>query len=368
MKSIVHILPSRNVDMETQLIDSCVSAMRELFFHLSEKEFEDRRLKFIDALSDHTFAEKATLSNYFPTFLEIQNSVYPPLGLGCLNLVTTLWWISSFSFLSPINVLAEESIKYFLNGTCLQYYFGIFEFIYYLYNFHKCFGISLPFVMIRIPALFMHIWTSRMTYLEALVFHYIFNCIMIIIEWNFDLPRVLRGDIAQSYSDSEIFSSLSLETLPDELMWLDDVDLSSDDDFNNSSVHFIYGDDEIEVSSDNPELHRDLDLDSLSSWFSPVSLLQNRMYNCAHMQNWSTFFTSLDVLELHDDRITSHLLNETGAFEWILNNFNNDNSSAMCQSLSCMLEMTFEEYLMQVRVKGFVPLLLEGPTTNLIYS
>jgi len=44
MKSIAYILPSKVVSEEEQTLDSVVSAMREMFFHCSEEDYEKRRV------------------------------------------------------------------------------------------------------------------------------------------------------------------------------------------------------------------------------------------------------------------------------------------------------------------------------------
>jgi hypothetical protein len=77
MKSIVHYLPSKNVDAETQLVESCISASRELFFHLKEPEFKVNRNRFIEILAHVTGFDATSLSNQFPTFSDIRESLYP---------------------------------------------------------------------------------------------------------------------------------------------------------------------------------------------------------------------------------------------------------------------------------------------------
>jgi hypothetical protein len=76
MKSIVYYLPSKSVSKEEQLIDSCVSALRELFFHLAEEEYHLRRLAFADAVSDVFERESSDILKVFPTFDTIRTQLY----------------------------------------------------------------------------------------------------------------------------------------------------------------------------------------------------------------------------------------------------------------------------------------------------
>jgi hypothetical protein len=76
MKSIVYYLPSKSVSKEEQLIDSCVSALRELFFHLTEEEYHLRRLAFADAVSDVFERKSSDILKVFPTFDVIRTQLY----------------------------------------------------------------------------------------------------------------------------------------------------------------------------------------------------------------------------------------------------------------------------------------------------
>jgi hypothetical protein len=77
MKTICYYLPSKEVTQEEQIIDSCVSAMRELFFHLDEKEFQQRRELFIRTLLKIYDVEEEPLRAKFPSFGAISSSVNP---------------------------------------------------------------------------------------------------------------------------------------------------------------------------------------------------------------------------------------------------------------------------------------------------
>jgi hypothetical protein len=76
MKSIVYYLPSKSVSKEEQLIDSCVSALRELFFHLSEEEYHLRRLAFADAVAEVFERNSSDILKVFPTFDVIRTQLY----------------------------------------------------------------------------------------------------------------------------------------------------------------------------------------------------------------------------------------------------------------------------------------------------
>ena len=76
MKSIVYYLPSKSVSKEDQLIDSCVSALRELFFHLSEPEYHIRRLLFAEVVGRVFERNSSDILKVFPSFEEIRTQLY----------------------------------------------------------------------------------------------------------------------------------------------------------------------------------------------------------------------------------------------------------------------------------------------------
>jgi energy-coupling factor transporter ATP-binding protein EcfA2 len=76
MKTICYYLPSKQVTRDEQLIDSCVSAMRELFFHLSEEEFEIRRQKFALACARVFERSLSDVLKVFPRFDAIETQAY----------------------------------------------------------------------------------------------------------------------------------------------------------------------------------------------------------------------------------------------------------------------------------------------------
>ncbi|BAE47143.1 polyprotein [Aurantiochytrium single-stranded RNA virus 01] len=76
MKSICYYLPSKSVNEDDQLIDSCVSAMRELFFHLPKEEFEVRRTRFAEVCADLFNKDATDVLKVFPSFDCIRQSLY----------------------------------------------------------------------------------------------------------------------------------------------------------------------------------------------------------------------------------------------------------------------------------------------------
>lgn len=77
MKSIVYYLPSKSVCKEDQLIDSCVSALRELFFHTAEKDYFALRVAFAQSIHRRYGHPIDVLLKVFPTFEDIKNQIYP---------------------------------------------------------------------------------------------------------------------------------------------------------------------------------------------------------------------------------------------------------------------------------------------------
>lgn len=77
MKAIVYYIPSRNVSKEDQLIDSCVSALRELFFHTKEGDYDNLRIRFAIAIHDAFGHPVNEMLKVFPTFGDIKQQLFP---------------------------------------------------------------------------------------------------------------------------------------------------------------------------------------------------------------------------------------------------------------------------------------------------
>jgi hypothetical protein len=75
MKTICYYLPSNEVSERDQIIDSCVSAMRELYFHCLEPEFMDRRERFIEILKEVYEVDDVEIRCKFPSFNAITKSL-----------------------------------------------------------------------------------------------------------------------------------------------------------------------------------------------------------------------------------------------------------------------------------------------------
>jgi hypothetical protein len=67
VKSLSYILPSKEVDIETQIVETSQSVLREYFFYCSDlKEFEERRQLFISILLKHVSFDIQDLEKIFP--------------------------------------------------------------------------------------------------------------------------------------------------------------------------------------------------------------------------------------------------------------------------------------------------------------
>jgi hypothetical protein len=76
MKSIAYTMPSRNVTADEQLIDSSISALRELFFHLEEEDYMLRRQLMADRVSEATDRDLNVILKLYPSFQEIAAQLY----------------------------------------------------------------------------------------------------------------------------------------------------------------------------------------------------------------------------------------------------------------------------------------------------
>lgn len=77
MKSICYVLPSTNVTQSEQLVDSCVSALRELFFHTPRGEYDNLRKRFAIRCCDAFGYAIPDLLKRFPSYEEIAHGLYP---------------------------------------------------------------------------------------------------------------------------------------------------------------------------------------------------------------------------------------------------------------------------------------------------
>jgi hypothetical protein len=77
MKSIVYYLPSKNISVEDQMLSSCISALRELFFHHHEEDYNTLREDFAHTFEAEYGLPYAGVLAHFPTFSTIQKSIYP---------------------------------------------------------------------------------------------------------------------------------------------------------------------------------------------------------------------------------------------------------------------------------------------------
>jgi len=72
MKSLCYYLPSKMITPEDQLVQTCNSALRELFFHCdTESEYDSYRIKFINILTQRTILSSEDLSPFFPIWNDL---------------------------------------------------------------------------------------------------------------------------------------------------------------------------------------------------------------------------------------------------------------------------------------------------------
>lgn len=69
MKSLCYYLPSKEITPEEQIVQTCISALTELFFHCNEQStYDTYRRKIIDKLADLTRFSISDLEPLFKTW------------------------------------------------------------------------------------------------------------------------------------------------------------------------------------------------------------------------------------------------------------------------------------------------------------
>jgi hypothetical protein len=72
MKSLVYILPSKEVSIDTQIVETCASSLRELFFHSeSVEEYNSLLEVFVNKVSQVTCFSEKDIRKFFPTGFEL---------------------------------------------------------------------------------------------------------------------------------------------------------------------------------------------------------------------------------------------------------------------------------------------------------
>jgi hypothetical protein len=72
MKSLVYILPSKEVSIDTQIVETCASSLRELFFHSESVEDYNSLLEvFVNKVSQVTCFSEKDIRKFFPTGFEL---------------------------------------------------------------------------------------------------------------------------------------------------------------------------------------------------------------------------------------------------------------------------------------------------------
>jgi hypothetical protein len=120
MKSIVYYLPSKSVSVEEQLVDSCVSALRELFFWETEPNYEILRHEFASVAAEVLDLEMEDILKVFPRFDSIREQVYPAPDVESalvkestpINVqLRELFGIPSGNYLTMLHPLITESAE-----------------------------------------------------------------------------------------------------------------------------------------------------------------------------------------------------------------------------------------------------------------
>lgn len=145
MKAICYYLPSKEVSMETQMLESCVSVMRELFFYLSEEEFTKARTDFIETCSQEFGFEPDIIKYKFPTFSEIRASVYDDVPFEPAkfertysNPIISQSAVESYNLDSQTAVPSTlENVKTIASGALYGVYLGLGGFAYNVYTAAK---------------------------------------------------------------------------------------------------------------------------------------------------------------------------------------------------------------------------------------
>lgn len=76
MKAICFYLPSKQVTEADQIISSCVSALRELFFWTPRDQYDELRVKFASKCSEFYDVEQKEVLKLFPRFDDIEGQLY----------------------------------------------------------------------------------------------------------------------------------------------------------------------------------------------------------------------------------------------------------------------------------------------------
>jgi len=76
MKAICFYLPSKNDTEADQIISSCVSALRELFFWTPRAHYDELRVKFAAYCSEYYARDQAEILKLFPRFDDIEAQLY----------------------------------------------------------------------------------------------------------------------------------------------------------------------------------------------------------------------------------------------------------------------------------------------------
>lgn len=76
MKSVAYMLPSKSVSIEDQCRDSVVSAMREMYFHMMPKEYDEHRFVVAKEMDELFNLPKGEFIKSLPSWRELYCSIY----------------------------------------------------------------------------------------------------------------------------------------------------------------------------------------------------------------------------------------------------------------------------------------------------
>jgi hypothetical protein len=77
MKSFCYMIPSKNVGEAEQVLDSTISALRELFLYTRSADYDKLREQFAQAVADNYDFKSEDILKLYPRYEDIKESMYP---------------------------------------------------------------------------------------------------------------------------------------------------------------------------------------------------------------------------------------------------------------------------------------------------
>lgn len=119
MKTICYYLPSKLESVEGQMLSSCISALRELFFWTPPQEYDDLRVKFATRYASFYNREFDDVIKCFKRYDEIANSIY-----GVEEEVEIITSEAHWIPLQKMTPREKENFDY-VKGKCSRLFFEI---------------------------------------------------------------------------------------------------------------------------------------------------------------------------------------------------------------------------------------------------